>query len=399
MSRTQQAICFFVAALVSVVIKVSLASLAHNYDVDSYVIVADHVRAGHTVYAATERYNYAPAWSYVVAGVRSLQMLLFPNDADGGVRMFHVMIAVLLAYVDLLMALWLAKHHGLAAGFVMLCNPVSWLLTGFHSQFDNLAVYVGLLGCGLALGKEGERISTGRFLAGVGLMGLSLITKHILIFFPLWCFVRAGISWPRKLAILFVPAGLFLASFLPFVSDPAALKGIRENVFAYEAYKLTGFLPHAIGCFGSVQALDKALAFIPVVGGFKFVWLATLCLCGLLLRRVPVEHAALYYLTAMVVLSGQVMDQYLAIPLVACAVFCRSPLMWGYLAVSLFYLLGSSANIGTVDGFEWLALWPHRLGIEAWWPLCFLFVFLLASGVQYVRIRPSLTSDRPVEDA
>lgn len=381
MTRNHQTLAFFVAAVASVLIKMSLASLAHNYDVDSYVLVADTMREGRVVYAdpaAQERYNYAPAWAFIVTGLRSLQEWLYPDEPDDGVRMFHVLVVLLLSYVDILMALWLMKRHSLAASLVFLLNPVSWLLTGLHSQFDMMALYVGFVGADLALGRSGDRPpATWSFVMGVVLLGLSLITKHILAFLPLWFLVRADITWPRKLALLMIPSGMFVATFLPFVANPEALQGIRDHVLGYEAYQLTGFLPHVIDAIYPVETVDRLLSALPVVGGFKLIWLAALCGTGVLLRRLPMEHVVLYHVTALVVFSGQLADQYLAIPLAACAVFYRSPWVWGYGGFTLFYLFGSDGNIGTVEGFEWLAAGPHAIGIEAWWALVFLFVFLV----------------------
>lgn len=377
---TQQQRAWLVgAALASVIIKVCLASLAHNFDVDSYVLVADHVLAGHVVYAETERYNYAPLWSYVVAGCRWLQQALYPNELDGGVRMFHVLIALLLAYVDLLIAGWLAGRYGAGPAAFFLCNPVSWVLTGFHSQFDNLAVYFSLLGVGFALGTTGSSASRRDFILGVVLLGLSLVTKHLLVFFPLWCLMRADINRPRKLALLVFPVALFLLSFAPFCFDGAARRGILDNVFRYEAFRFTGLVPRLLGWAVDMEAVDRALGVIPIVGGYKLIWIGLLCLVGWLLRGIPRGRAVFYYFAALVVFSGQVADQYLAIPLVACAVLWRSPLAWGYSALTLFYLLGSAANIGTVDGFEWLASAPRAIGCMAWWPLVFLLALLVAT--------------------
>ena len=45
------------------------AQFTGNFDTESYLIVADAVLTGQNAYQATDRYNYSPVWSFVVAGL------------------------------------------------------------------------------------------------------------------------------------------------------------------------------------------------------------------------------------------------------------------------------------------------------------------------------------------
>jgi hypothetical protein len=61
-------VLFAAAGLASVALKMILATQGHNYDLDSYGIVASLVLQGKSVYANTARYNYGPLWACLLAG-------------------------------------------------------------------------------------------------------------------------------------------------------------------------------------------------------------------------------------------------------------------------------------------------------------------------------------------
>ena len=65
-----------VAAVASVALKLVLASRWSDYDVRSYEIVASLVLHGKSVYAHTERYNYAPPWAFFLAGLKQISTFL-----------------------------------------------------------------------------------------------------------------------------------------------------------------------------------------------------------------------------------------------------------------------------------------------------------------------------------
>lgn len=371
---------FFALALVSLVAKLLIACLGNTFDMESFQLVARLVNDGKTAYAETPRYNYGPVWMGMLGAARWLQMWLLDSDALG---ILHIKIAGLLAYADVVLAFALAVRFSYVAGLLFLLNPVSLLLTGYHSQFDNLAVMMGLLGWLLVCGKPGEhgggteKRATRELWWGAGLLGLSLMTKHILIFFPLWIWFRRDVTWRWKLALTAIPYGLFLLGFVPFLFDPASREGVVENVFKYRVSYMTGFYPRLVNLVVPQNVIDRALGWIPVFGGFKAVWFVSMMAAGWLLRRVPLKEYLLFYLVAMVVFSVQLADQYLAIPLIACAVFWRSPWTWAYGILTIIYLLCSPDNIGCQPFLEQQAARISQLGITYWRPVSMLFIFLV----------------------
>lgn len=69
----------------------SARSPPQTYDAISYAIAADAVSTGHDVYAATQRYNYSPIWSFVIATLWRV---------TGGDRMRFVLLVGLLLNDD-----------------------------------------------------------------------------------------------------------------------------------------------------------------------------------------------------------------------------------------------------------------------------------------------------------
>ncbi|UKI30108.1 MAG: hypothetical protein L6W00_19200 [Lentisphaeria bacterium] len=68
---------FLLVALLSLLVKVLLATRGYNYDFESYTIVAELVEEGKNVYAETFRYNYGPIWFYVLWLLKMISGSLF----------------------------------------------------------------------------------------------------------------------------------------------------------------------------------------------------------------------------------------------------------------------------------------------------------------------------------
>src|SRR5580765_2689219 len=139
MTRRNSALC---AALILVLRLAIAGQYRGNFDSASYRIAAAAVLSGQNVYAATDRYNYSPAWSYFVAG---LWKLAAPNAS-----LFILLIGLSLIVVDAMTALLLARLASRRLGFpedearraalLFFSNPISVLLSCAHGQFDSLSI-------------------------------------------------------------------------------------------------------------------------------------------------------------------------------------------------------------------------------------------------------------------
>src|SRR5664279_132719 len=191
---------FFVVIIAGIAARLLVATCGHNYDVDSWQIVANIVERGANVYASTERYTYGPVWFQILHG---LDLLAGHNPA-----VLRYLVAGFLSLVDVGIFYILWRKYGRVAACLFFFNPISVIITGYHSQIDNLAVLLGLLAAWL-VGDEFDRPLNRRKLLGLFVLGLSLATKHLLFAFPFWLAVKQRGIW-HKVGIILLPVGLFL---------------------------------------------------------------------------------------------------------------------------------------------------------------------------------------------
>lgn len=64
--RARLPILLALVIVIGVALRLALPLLGHNFDVESYRIVADIMGDGGNVYAETSRYNYWPIWFLIV---------------------------------------------------------------------------------------------------------------------------------------------------------------------------------------------------------------------------------------------------------------------------------------------------------------------------------------------
>lgn len=312
--------------LLGIVARLAAATRGHNYDVDSYLIVADIVKRGGSVYAETSRYNYGPVWFHLLHWLRAATAWI--PDVDP-VLAFRYALTLLLTLADLVIFRILRSRYNGITATIFFLNPVSVIITGYHSQFDNLALLLGMIAV-LLLEDDPEAASPRRRITALLLLGLSLATKHILFVFPLWLAVKyRDRTW--KLLCLALPVLLFLLSFVPYL--PKGEHGILANVFLYSSWT------HSIFYELLVPQLFK------FVLSAKAVWIGVLIAAALFCRKQPPFESLLIYSILLVATSPATTNQYLAIVMPAIAVFPN--LLFGlYTAVGSWHLLGDSSGLG-----------------------------------------------------
>ncbi|MDQ4125733.1 MAG: hypothetical protein M3134_09065 [Actinomycetota bacterium] len=291
-SSVARALAIPVVLVVGVGLRYWVSTLGSNFDLESYGIVADIVDRGGNVYAETERYNYGPIWFYVLGFLRGLSELF--SDPAGA---FRALLIGLLTLADV--GIWVVLHrrYGRIAGFLFFLNPVSIIITGYHNQFDNVAILVGLLAM---------VVYATSFVPGLLLLGLSLTVKHVLLVFPLWLAIKEK-GLERKLTALVVPIAMLVFSFVPFL--PEGREGIVSNVVLYRGHDNAPFW-HGV--------LPVQLQ--PLISPFVLFAGATLVL-GFVWRRRSHLDLVLLYLLALVVFAPSIANQYLAIAIPAVAAF------------------------------------------------------------------------------
>jgi hypothetical protein len=265
-----------------------LMARGHNYDFDSYQIVVKAKHDGLTPWQ-TGRYNYGPLWSYF------LRLFDWLNGKIG--IGFRFQIVGLLTLADLVIAYFIYRHKGRIYGVLFFINPISIIITGYHNQFDNLAIAIV---CGSILLTKKNHIDeiNWRDFLFVFLLGISLATKHTLIFFILWIALTPS-KTSKKLLYLFGPNLIFGLMFLPYLGS--SWDSIKLNVAQYRSFDNAPFW-NAIGIVdGNGNRLTTGLFVILICG------------LGYFLRKTPMEQSFLIHCVMLVILSPSIANQYLAI--------------------------------------------------------------------------------------
>jgi hypothetical protein len=281
---------FLAVMIAGIAMRLLVATCGHNFDVDSYKIVANIVDRGGNVYAGTGRYNYGPVWFHIL---HALNVLAGHNETA-----FRYLVAGFLSLVDvgIFSVLW-CKFGKLAACWFFF-NPISVIITGYHSQFDNLAVLLGLLAV-LQMGDEFDQPIGRRKLLGLFVLGLSLATKHILFAFPFWLAVKQkGIL--QKLGVILIPVFIFALSFVPYWHE--GKQGIIQNVFLFRSYANEYFYRMFLPLF--VQYMFNS----------QTVWLFLLVIFAFIYRQKNTMEFLLLYTCVLVATSPVNMNEFLAIP-------------------------------------------------------------------------------------
>jgi len=351
---------FVIALCVGLLIRLALSSLGHNNDMDAWTIVGDQMVSGLGPYHLSPTgedtcVKGGPVWPYILYYVRSLSLRLPSPHPES----YHMLVSGVLAVVDSLIAVLLAVMYGYVAAALFLVLPVSFLITAFHAQTDNLAVLLGLISWRLLYPPEG---SCRRPFVSAFVLGLSLATKHILLLFPVWLFfARHSLrDWRERSLFLILPPVVFLFSFLPWIANPVWRANILDVTFGYTSNYGWALLPYILKLLAPLHAWESLFSWVPVFRGLLFVWLIFMLSLGLGLSRWDDKRFILYYISGMVALAPAMADQYLAIPATACAVFRKNPFSWLYIAVASITIIGGDYNIGTLPSLSGV-----REGIQA----------------------------------
>jgi hypothetical protein len=345
----RSALLIFVLTLV---LRVAIAAqFPGNFDSQSFLLVGDAVLAGQNVYGVTDRYNYSPLWSYIVA---ALWRIALPNAS-----LFVLLLGLFAISVDVVTAIVLLRLARDRLGFspdrarhaalLFFANPVSVAVSCGHGQFDGLAILFLLAAISAALSpreREGKR-------QVVFWLSLSLLVKHIAAFHP-FLFLRSRHRRGLSLAGLVIPYALFLLSFLPFLSGKA---GIVANVFLYPT-RLLGPKRQRPGGLRSLLEFsrfsDQIFLAIFVVAIAAVLWWS---------RRLELPRASMILFLALLLFLPGFSPQYLVWPIALGSLYA-SPALALYSTIGALFHFGESSAIP----------WPFTVTAHATWVAALLWL-------------------------
>ena len=327
--------------VVGIVLRFLATSFPHNFDFESYKIQGEIVSGFGNIYARTTRYNYGPLYGMLMGILYSIASLFRDSMV-----VFRYMIVAALTLTDIaIMAILVFRYKNILAAAFFFLNPVSIIITGCHHQFDNIAILFALIA--LMFINDEKRINKKDVLF-VAFMGISLVTKHIAVFFLFWILINNKMWFKRRIFYSMIPPIIFFLSFVPFFRGGGAGKaGIINNVFLYKS-------------FNNFPLLIDKLEFFEIPEQFyTVIFVVLLIVCGIYFRRKDIEQSFFLYLICMVAFSSAIANQYLAIPLVGLALLSKGAKYFYTVVVSLHLVLN-------VDGFGMLNKWIEGVPPESY---------------------------------
>ena len=301
-----------------------------NFDMQSYEMVTDFIHKGVNVYVVTSRYNYSPVWFTILHILRRIDMATTGHLFPFFVKMFLCCIDLFTLGVLLLIAQIRKLPLARTAIFFYLC-PVSFLITGYHGQFENFAMLMVLFGIYLYL-----RFSTMPVLR-IALLWLSatagMIIKHNIFYELIICLHSSIKRYWVKMSLFAVSVAIFILSFARYWKTGS--EGIIENVFKY-------------GSFSSVYGWSTFF-YIPQL---RYLFILGMFLFPLLLKGKDLIAQCLLGVLFFLTFTTGFATQYLVLP-VALGVLRPTKFYLLYTLVASALVLGHDNNV-FVPGFHLL---------------------------------------------
>ncbi|MDB4081440.1 hypothetical protein N9500_00780 [Candidatus Pelagibacter sp.] len=316
---------FSIVIFLGISARIYISTQGYNADMDAWRVNVDLFLDNGDFYK-NGRYNYTPFWINILVFLDSLPSFNL-NSFDS----LRIKVVLFLSLIDVIIFILLKKNYSLKIGILFFLNPITIFITGFHNHFDNLAVLLGFIAV-LIYEKNNKNFG---FIFCSLLLGISLCAKHILFLFPIWIAYKEK-NFIKKFLIIFIPYLIFLFSFWSYL--PEQLDSILKNVFLYSSWDN--------GPFWGIFAPYFIHFFIPK----KILFISSLLLLGLFLKKKSIKEIFYFYLIAMIVLSSSIANQYLVIPVMAMAIFWNSFYGVYTVACSMLFLVDRTAL-----KIEWLS--------------------------------------------
>ena len=318
------------------VARVLIALRGSNADFKAWFENTKVLRNGGNLYSGNEAYGYGPVWMFILRFADLAQNIFSENR-----QVFRLVIILVLTTFDLMIAIFIAKKFSIAGGLMFFVNPISVIITGYHNQFDNLAVLVGI-GAILVISEAefGNQQKTLWF--GLVLIGFSLAVKQVLLFYPIWLFFRAG-TLRHRLTRATVPYVIYLACFTPWATSIERIKIIVEEIFLQRRGR-SGILLNLAGAdyAGTIHGatysdLARQIIFAAwIIGVFAFGWI---------MRNRSITHSLVVYLVVMLAFAPAYSQQQLILPLLAVFIYATTELKIFYV-VTLIFMVQNSDELG-----------------------------------------------------
>jgi len=200
-----------------------------NNDIKNMERVSKLVVDGKNVYASTKSYPYSPVWFHFMGAFQRLHQRF-------GALTFTFITRSFLTLIDLLTLLFLLliasreKISLVKTSIFFYLNPVSYLITGYHGQFENFAILMVVVSLFTYIKLRQQKPVLGVILPWIfATVGMTI--KHNIFYELIICLNRAIKRYWLKLLLFVISVCIFLSLFIPYWSE--GKKGIIKWVFMY----------------------------------------------------------------------------------------------------------------------------------------------------------------------
>jgi hypothetical protein len=332
----------------SFALRLMMSLRGSNYDFHSYRIVVSAISAGHFPWD-TGRYNYGPIWAYILWLIN----VLSGNNST----IFRILIIGILTTTDFFIYLLLKRRFSIKTGIIFLFNPVSIIISGYHNQFDNVAILIGLWAL-LRMESKSENLLKVPLALG-GVLGLSISIKHDFLLFLIWIFFTKKII--NRLQIIAVSIAIPVFLIFPFFLMD------KDNIIKYY-FKYTSYNNAPL-----MKDLFLTSGWSPGKFGLVFFVLG-LTLFGYLTRMSPIGMKISIYTLVFVAFSSSIANQYLVIPAIGAAVYAN-------MASFAFFIYCTATFIVNSDELHFFSASPVAFHIQNIHARLFpLFILLILIG-------------------
>lgn len=294
-----------------------------GFDLHYWWEAANIAIKGKNIYSSSPLYNYFPPWIIILTLLKKINLTLPSLHFYFVVRLFLTLIDVFTLYLLIQLAKLLNKPiNKVMIGFFL--NPLIIIITGFHGQFENVAMVFIILG--YLLYKKTKNIWLSWFSFSFGGFVKHMLINQVLIFLN---FIYKD---KKKVICLFGLTGLLgFLLLLPYF--PHALSSIINNLFLYSYIQPNYGFPNLL----------KYLNLNFLIKPYLYLFIITFFILPFLLKGRSLLKRMLLGTLFFIAFTPGIGDQYFILP-IALAVLDQNYWFVLYSIFTSLYLFGSSAQ-------------------------------------------------------
>ena len=160
-------------AILGFALRIVVSNYGYNHDFIMWQKNLELFKNGESFYAYG-KYNYSPLWVNLLFLLDSISLPFIDNQS-----IFRIKVVLLLSLIDFFIFFLICKNYSTKIGLLFFLNPISIFITGFHNQFDNIAILLAFI----AILLYEKYKNNFQLLITLIIFGISICAKQIFFFF------------------------------------------------------------------------------------------------------------------------------------------------------------------------------------------------------------------------